>query len=336
MKQQYYLERAVEIDFAKYFSRARKEIEFELSKLISSLSQADLRSKLEYAILSGGKRFRPFLVILSAENVGEKRSNVMPLALAFELMHTATLVHDDIIDQDETRRGQPSLYRKWSVSEAILTGDALIALSVDLASPYGETVLKTVAHSALELCDGERMDLVDSLSRVNEEVYFKKIRDKSASLCRAAAYCGAVAGGGTPDEANALSMFGENFGIAYQLRDDVLDFRDKGHLNLKDPIKGKITLPLIYCYANSSAEEKKKIKELQAAISKKPSEAKKRVNELLQLISNKDAFKYCENRIDEYLSHAIRNIEPLKNTMYKAYLMEMARKLRSWAGNFEQ
>ena len=123
-------------------------------------------------------------------------------------MHTSTLVHDDIIDQDEMRRGQPSLYKKTSISEAILVGDALIALSVGLAAPFGETILKTVAQSALELCEGERMDLVDSLRTTTEEVYFEKIRGKSASLCRAATYCGAIAEGGSRVQQLALSDLG--------------------------------------------------------------------------------------------------------------------------------
>ena len=156
MKQQYYAESGVEGAFTEYFSKIKKQVESELSKFVSTIPQKGLKSKIEYVVLSEGKRFRPFLVILSAESVGGNPSKVMPLALAFELMHTSTLVHDDIIDQDEMRRGQPSLYKKTSISEAILAGDALIALSVSLASPFGETILKDVAQSALELCDGER------------------------------------------------------------------------------------------------------------------------------------------------------------------------------------
>src|SRR3990170_585831 len=111
----------------------------------------------------------------------------MPLALAFELMHAATLIHDDIIDRDEMRRGKLALYKKWSAIDAILTGDALIALAVNLASEYGETVLKTVAQSALELCDGEHIDITFSLKTATEEGYIQNIREKSASLFKATA-----------------------------------------------------------------------------------------------------------------------------------------------------
>lgn len=336
MKHQYYVESSVKADFMDYFARTKKQIEMELSEFVSNLHQLDLYSEIEYAVLSKGKRFRPVLVILSAQSVGGKRSKVMPLALAFELIHTATLVHDDIIDQDEVRRGQPSLYKKWSINEAILTGDALIALSVSLASAYGETLLKKVAKSALELCEGERMDLVGSLRTISEQAYFKKIKDKSASLCRTAAYCGAIAGGGSIADARSLSMFGESFGVAYQLRDDVLDFTAKGDFDLKDLSYGKITLPLIYCYTKSTTEEKRQIEKLQSLINENPSRAHEKVNDLLQLIRNKGAFEYCEKKIDQYASNALASISTLKDTEYKEYLIAMSKTLRSWAGTYEK
>jgi geranylgeranyl pyrophosphate synthase len=329
-KQQYYAESGVESAFTEYFSKTKKQIESELSKFISSLPQVDLRSKIEYAVLSDGKRFRPFLVILAAECVGGKGSKVMPLALAFELMHTSTLVHDDIIDQDEMRRGHPSLYKKTSVNEAILAGDALIALSVSLASPFGENILKNVAQSALELCEGERMDLVDCLRTTTEEVYFQKIRNKSASLCRAATCCGAIAGGGSPTEQLALSKFGESLGIAYQLRDDLLDFMVNRDFNLKDLSNGRVTLPLIYCYANSTPKEKKEIEKLQTLISKDSSSASEKAKEILRIVRQKGAFEYCENKTDEYLTQAVTSLSVLKDTDYKAYLIQIAKTLRSW------
>lgn len=332
MNQQYYIEGGAAAALTRYFSKTKKQVEAELSKFISSLSQLELHEQIKYAVLSEGKRFRPIMAILSAQCVGGTRKKVIPLALAFELMHTATLIHDDIIDEDEMRRGRPSLYKKWSTSDAILTGDALIALSVDLASAFGETILKSVAQSALQLCEGEHMDLLGSLKATTEEVYFKKIRNKSASLCRAATYCGAVAGEGTVAEALSLSEFGENFGVAYQLRDDILDFTLNGDLNLEDSKNGRITLPLIYCYATSTPQEKREIEKFLALVNENPLKAKEKANEMLQLIRIKGAFEYCEKKIDEYLAHALTSISTLKDTEYKAYLIEMARTLRSWAG----
>src|SRR3990170_1197499 len=304
MKPEYHLESDVEAAFREYFLRTNEQVDSELAKFVSSLSQLSLYPQIEYAVLSNGKRLRPLLVILAAESTGGNRSKVMPLALAFELMHTATLVHDDVIDQDEMRRGRPSLHKKWSINDAILTGDALIALAVNVASAYGENILKNVSQTALELCEGESLDLVDSLE-TTEEDYFNRIRYKSASLCTSAAYCGAIAGEGTPGDARSLAMFGESFGIAYQLRDDILDFGIRGDSNFKDPENGRVTLPLIYCYARSSAEEKREIEKFQALLKSNPSEANERAHKILKLVHRKGAFEYCEKITDMYLSHAL-------------------------------
>lgn len=333
MKQQYYLQSGEDPTFIEYFLRTKSQVESEISQFVSSLSNLHLKSKIEYAVLTEGKRFRPVLVILAAESVGGERSKVMPLALAFELMHTATLVHDDIIDQDEMRRGRPALHKKWSINDAILTGDALIALSINLASDFGGNILKNVSQTALELCEGESADLVDSLE-TTEEDYFKRIKYKSASLCTSAAYCGAKAGDGSPSDVRSLAMFGENFGIAYQLRDDVLDFPTNRDPNSNDTVNGRVTLPLIYCYARSKPEEKRKIERFQALLKTNPSQAIDNTSEILQLIRKKGAMEYCEKKIDEYLSQAMKNISTLKETRYKAYLREMAVTLRSWSGKF--
>ena len=330
MNQQRCLEKCEDYTFIDYFSKAKKQVDSDLAKFISSLSDLYLYSRIKYAVLTKGKRFRPLLVILSAESVGGNRKKVMPLALAFELMHTSTLVHDDIIDQDEIRRGRPTLHSKWSTNDAILTGDALIALSVNLASAYGEDILKNVAQAALELCEGEHLDLIDSLE-TTEETYFKRIKYKSASLCKAAAYSGAVAGGGNRSDANALAMFGENFGIAYQLRDDLLDFNLKGDFNFKKPEIDRITLPLIYCYAKSNQHEKRAIEEFQALLKNGSSKATAKASEIFQIVHQKGAFTYCENKIDEYLSKALLSVSTLKETKFRAYLVDMAKTLRSWA-----
>lgn len=329
MKQHYPLENP---SFPRYYLSTKNQVEVELSKYISKISQLDIFSEIEYAVLSPGKRFRPILVILSAESVGGERTKVMPLAIAFELIHTATLVHDDIIDQAETRRGKMSLNKKWSTNEAILTGDALIALSISLASSYDEKVIKTVAQSALELCEGEHLDLCGSLKTITEEVYFKRIKAKTASLCQAASYCGAVAGGGTVEEINYLSNFGENFGMAYQLRDDLLDFISKETYGLRDINDNKITLPLIHCYAHSTKEERKHIEKLHKIIRGNPSHADDEIDELMQTICNKSSLQYCERKIDYYLSSAFASIVPLKDTYYKQYLIKMVKALTKMGG----
>lgn len=330
LKQEYSIKSDTEDAFTLYISETKSQIEAGLSELVSRLSDLNLHPHIQHAVLSKGKRLRPLLVILSAESVGGNRDEVMSLALAFELMHTATLVHDDIIDNAESRRGMPALHKKWSVNDAILTGDALIALAVHLASGHGEIIMKTVAQSAIELCDGEHKDTTFSIETATEESYFKRIMEKSASLFRAATYCGALAGGGTSSEVNSLSLFGENFGTAYQLRDDILDLTQKGNAALTDLECGKMTLPVIHCYAQSSPDEKEQIEsELRALINKNCARDNETVKTLLQMISKKNSLEYCEKKIDEHLNKAVASLYMLRDTEYKAYLVEMTKALKS-------
>ncbi len=315
--------------FRSYILETKNQINFELSELVQGLSHLSLQPQIGYAILSEGKRLRPLLVVLSAESVGGNRNKIMHLALAFELMHTATLIHDDVIDQDEMRRGSLAVHKKWSVNDAILTGDALIALAVNLASGYGKTVLETVAQSALELCDGAHKDITLSLKTVTEKSYFEKIEEKSASLFRASAFCGALAGGGTRLEVDSLSTFGENLGIAYQLRDDIVDLSQKGKIVLKDLKSGVVNLPLIHAYAISSLSDRKEIEtKLEAIMNGNLNESYKDVESIIQFVIQKGSFRHCEQKIDHYLRRAIDSLATLKNSKYKTYLVEMVKILK--------
>jgi len=330
MKQEYALNSYADKSLTSYILETKRQIDDELAKLASKLQELNLQPHIKYALLSEGKRLRPLLVILSAESVGGRQERVKSLALAFELMHTATLIHDDIIDGDEFRRGIPSVHKKWSVNEAILAGDALIALAVDLASEYGKTILKTVAQSALELCDGEHMDITSSLGVAKEEQYLKKIKEKSASLFKSSTYCGAVAGGGNPAEIRALSMFGENFGIAYQVKDDLLDWTRKGTLFLNDIKNGRTSLPLIHYYSSCNPTELKQLENTFSALTKGSRLPKKpKAEELRQILRQAGSFSYCENRINTYLRQAVDSISSLKNTKHKLYLIEMTKALKA-------
>lgn len=316
--------------FKEYALHITSQVESELSNLVSSQRKLNLFPQIKYVVLSKGKRLRPLMVVLSAESVGGNREQVMALALAFELLHAATLVHDDIIDQDNTRRGKPAVHRKWSVNDAILTGDALIALAINLASEYGRAILKAITQSALTLCDGEHMDITSSLKTVTEESYFRTIRKKSASLFSAAAYCGALAGGGTPSEVYSLSDYGENFGIVYQITDDLLDIVSKRNTVSRDIYNRTVTLPLIHSYASSNVAERKQIEATLQALADRNCDAYNRpVEYILHLLRRSGSVRYCETKIDEHVSQAIACIPWLRDSEYKTYLVEMVRALKT-------
>lgn len=317
--------------FRSYMSDMKKLVEFELSKVVSRFSELKLHPQIAYSVLSKGKRLRPLLVILSAESVGGDRNSVMPLALAFEFVHTATLVHDDAIDDDRLRRGIPTLHRRWSIGDAILAGDAMIALAVNLASSFGEKVLKAVSQSALELCDGEHLDLTClSLEKGSEEEYLLKIKQKSASLFEAATYAGALASGGSSLEVESLSNFGRNFGMAYQLRDDLLDLVPKESSISQDLKSGRVTLPLIHLYGISKLERRKELERDLESLRNRLIINHAAETRILNSLKLSGSLTYCEKKIDTYVREAVGSLSPLKDSEGKIRLVQMATALKDW------
>ena len=249
----------------------------------------------------------------------------MSLALAFELVHTATLVHDDIIDQDDLRIELPALHMRWSVNDAILAGDALIALSIGLASQYGEKVLKVVSESALQICDSEYLETSLEKNLTSEETYYRVLRRKSASLFKSAAHCGALVGGGKPSEVVSLGGFGQSFGIAYQLRDDLLDLQSSLEAI---PREGKIpfTLPLIRLRETSGGDQLESL--LDSLVAGRRGSAGT-IKDILRMMKEYGVDNYCRNSFRQYLQGSIDCLSPLRQSRSKRMLVKMAKSLEN-------
>lgn len=301
-----------------YVLTTRQLIDSELERLLSEISEVKLRPLLEYALLSEGKRLRPILTVLSAQSVGGNPKKVTRLALAFELLHTATLVHDDIIDHDALRRGMKTLYSKWSMSDAVLAGDALIALSINLAADYGAEIMKIVSNVGLELCDGEHIDVSLSLEDATESDYFTKIRKKSASLFKAVTRCGALMAEGKPLEVEALTEFGECFGMAYQVNDDLIEVLSGNQIS-QDLLNGNVTLPFLYVYEHGDDATRGLLrkgfgnKNVTVAIAQ---EIRGKMEEI-------GAFRVCQERIREYSRKAVDSLQVLRESEYKRFLTRL-------------
>lgn len=309
--------------FQTYIDELRNLINDKLLSLVSRIPYPNLRSQIGYALLSRGKRLRPIITILSAQSVGGDKESVIPLALAFEILHTSTLVHDDLIDEDKMRRGLPTLHEKWSRDVAILVGDALIAIAIGMVAEYGPRIIKLASACGIQLCSGELMDIALSLGDLSEEEYFMKIKRKSASLFRAAAECGAIAGGGSDSEVRSLADFGENYGIAYQLKDDLEDLISSENI-LLDLRSGRATLPLIYLYQHGSNHIKKLLNEYFGKRNLPESVAK----EVLKELRNVGAIGYCEEKIAEKIDAAHKSIVTLKESQFKNYLIYMLNSIK--------
>jgi geranylgeranyl pyrophosphate synthase len=316
--------------FQSYVENVKRLVESELSNFVSRIADLRLHEKIEYALLSHGKRLRPLMVILSAQSVGGNRDDVMSLALAIELLHTATLVHDDILDQDKFRRDAPTVHEKWSVNDAILVGDAMISLAINLAADYGREVLKIASETGLALCDGEYMDVSMTSTEMSEDEYLEKIRRKSASLFRAATQCGAIAGGGSNLEVKCLADFGEHFGMAYQLTDDLSDITSLTDGIPKDLRKRRISLPLIHLYKSSSMVERETLlTDLKILAGKDQTNKKVVLDRILRNLKTKGSLGYCRKKADEFIDQSIADVQSLRDTNFKFYLIQMAKSLRS-------
>ncbi|NHW23264.1 MAG: polyprenyl synthetase family protein [Archaeoglobales archaeon] len=220
-------------------------IEKELNRIMNSAdSNARIGKALKYAISAGGKRVRPLIVLLSGKMCGCDYDKLMNLAIAVELIHTASLLHDDVIDGAETRRGRIALNRKYSPSLAIILGDWLISKSVELTSVYGEYYIREFSRVGMMLSEGEALDLYSNQDGFGEREYFDCIGKKTAILFAYSAKTPCEIAGGDNLAVESLYKYGYNLGTAYQIVDDLLEYLRA--LKDKKSDSESMTLPRIY------------------------------------------------------------------------------------------
>jgi octaprenyl-diphosphate synthase len=216
-----------------YLDRSSIAVDRELERH----SNSRFFGPLKYA-LEGGKRIRPVITLLSAESVGSKDDSVLDAAVAVELLHAESIIHDDIIDQEVSRRGKASFHVRYGYSASLLTADFVFAMILAIASRYQDRrVAHTLSNAALQMCEGEYMELtIDPITyKLGWDEYIDIIYNKTGALFQTATQLGAIIGGGTNEQIEALSSYGKYLGIAYQVHDDMLDWgaKDKVTLALK-------------------------------------------------------------------------------------------------------
>lgn len=315
--------------YLTYIENARRIVDFDISQIMPMVADLGLCEKIKYVLRTRGKRLRPIMVLLSAQSVGGRLETVRKLALAIEMLHVATLIHDDILDQDILRRNELTANIKWGIRDAVLVGDALASLSLYLSADYESEIIKIMSQTCVMLSDGEYLDVKEAMDTRKESDYIETTRRKSASLFKASTQCGAIAAKAKRDETDALSVFGENFGLAYQIKDDLLDI-----IPLKDALPQDIkifraTLPIIHLCESAKPEVKEELFQAIAAISaQNPNEKETTINMLRELLESTGSLRYCADKINQYVTNAIASLEPLKESLFKGYLIEMANSLR--------
>jgi len=206
----------------------KKLIQGRLEEAITRSEPASLYDPMRYALAHPGKQLRPCLLLLSCEAVGGRTEQALDAALAIEVIHNFSLVHDDIMDHDELRRGRPTVHHRWDENVAILAGDALLVLGYALLarveSRHLPAILRTFSSAILEICEGQSLDKeFETRPEVSLAEYYSMIEKKTGRLFELACEAGAMLGGGGEETISALSSYGAQVGRAFQLQDDLLD-----------------------------------------------------------------------------------------------------------------
>ncbi|MGQ9631569.1 MAG: polyprenyl synthetase family protein [bacterium] len=242
-------------DIEEFVRREAERISGLLGDALGSGGKLPMHDAMRYALEGGGKRIRPILVGLACEAVSGDFRRALPAALAVEMLHNFTLVHDDIMDNSPKRRGEPTVYKKWDLNTALLAGDALFArayivlLETDVAPDVLVRAAETFARGALDVCEGQALDGEFSKREVSIDEYLRMVRLKTSSLISMALRIGGIIGRGREEEVDSLGDFGANLGVAFQVNDDLLDIvggAEFGKIGCNDVREGKRTLPIIY------------------------------------------------------------------------------------------
>ena len=304
----------------------------DLTKLESTIQQlittkiGFIKEIVNHIIRSGGKRVRPILIILTARLCGYKDEKHIPYAAIVEFIHTATLLHDDVVDNAQTRRGSSTANTVWGNEPSVLVGDFLFSKSFELMTHNGnEEILRIMSEATTALAEGEILELLKTCDAdTTEKEYLEIINNKTASLFSAACEVGAILGKVDQKKRLALKDFGYNLGMAFQLTDDVLDYISYDAVLGKrvgtDLKEGKVTLPLIYALKSSTDKEKTYINNVlgKARVTAKDFER------ISKIIRKYGGVEYTVNATKQFIDEAKGNLQSFQPSAYKESLITLA------------
>ena len=279
-----------------------------------------------HLLQAGGKRMRPALSLLGAKFCRYSLEEVLPLAVALELIHVATLIHDDVIDDSLARRGAPTVNAKWGKRIATNVGDYILAKSLHLISTYEvkkPEIPQVFSDISSKMCEGEFRQIEDAFdTEQGARDYFYRVKRKTAYLLTASVYLGAVACDGAREVCLPLRRFGNNIGMAFQITDDILDMvadrEELGKLTGEDLCQGVITLPVIY--AMQCSPQKERLSELAGKFSKTDEE----IQEAIEIVKECGAIDHAFTVVNKYLSKAKDELEALPDIPARNNLLWIA------------
>ena len=284
-----------------------------------------LLSVNEHIRQGNGKQLRPILVLLCAKICGKISQQTIESAVALELLHTASLIHDDVVDDTFERRGRKSVHAQWNNKIAVLSGDYMLSNALHYATRTKNIrVLELISNVGLQLSDGELLQLINTeQSKIREEDYFNIIRKKTALLFSTCTEIGALSVGAASDVQEHLRNYGEYLGICFQLKDDIFDYYEDTNIGKptgNDIRDGKITLPLIYALQNTSGKERD---EIFATIQRKNFSAEN-VHRILRFAHENGGIAYAKEQMERYKKKAIEEINGFGDNEIKDSLLASA------------
>lgn len=297
------------------------EIQEKVNAYIASLPYErrpkSLYDPIEYVLAAGGKRIRPSFVLMAYNLFHDDVDRILPVATALETYHNYTLLHDDLMDKADMRRGRPTVHKKWDDNTAILSGDTMLVLAYEhLAkcdTKYLKSALDLFTETALEVSEGQQFDMeFETRNDVAEEEYIEMIRLKTSVLLACALKMGAVVAGASDADANALYAFGEKVGLAFQLQDDLLDVYGDPKVFGKaiggDITSNKKTFMLINAFNRADAETRAELERWTTATEFDPAEKIAAVTEIYNRLG---IDKLAEQRIKEYFEQSRQHLDEL-------------------------
>jgi len=298
---------------------------FERKFRESMKTSAPLLDKItQYIVKRKGKQIRPMFVFLSAHVTGEVTDKTYRAGMLIELLHTATLVHDDVVDDSNERRGFFSLNGIWKNKISVLVGDFLLSKGLLLSTQNGDYQLLEIVTNAVKLMSEGELLQIEKARRLDivEEVYFEIIKRKTASLIASCCACGAASNDSPAETIQLMSDFGEKIGIAFQLKDDLFDY-ENSHLIGKptgiDIKEQKMTLPLIYALNNTDKTTKRAI----IRVVKNNNNDPKKVSEVIDFVNKSGGIQYATQKMNEYKDEALKLLDAFPETTYKRSLIDL-------------
>jgi octaprenyl-diphosphate synthase len=303
---------------------AREMEEFEPKFRASMKTKVLLLDKImSYIVKRKGKQMRPMFVFLCAGTCGKINEATFRGASLIELLHTATLVHDDVVDEANYRRGFFSVNALWKNKIAVLVGDFLLSRGLILSIENKDfELLSIVTHAVKEMSEGELLQMEKSRRLdITEDVYYDIIRQKTASLIASCCAVGASSTGADPQTVEKMRLFGEKIGMAFQIKDDLFDY---GEMEIGKPLgidikEKKMTLPLIYALSKSSWLEKRRV----ISIVKNDSDKPAKVKEVINYVKASGGIQYAVNKMVEHHQEAIKILRTFPESAYRDSLEQL-------------